>query len=375
MSGIIDKIFGNKVVDDSPFPEIPVHTHDGQNSPMLAPQSIDSMQIKTGAVGDSQLMDLSVTEQKLADLAVATQKIRDDAITSAKVYKAGSVITLSAQIAEAIIATAHIQDLAVKWAKIGNLEVGNSKIMNLAVSTGKIQDLAVEWAKIGDLTVGNSKIMNAAITNAKIADLAVDNAKISYLSADKIIVGVLQGITVRTGQTSGGYVAMETGGSYPHSFAVYAAGGMYVGRMTYAGGALALVAMGDMEVNAGAILPYQNNVVDLGSSSLKFNSIYRTNEFSCPLPTSNSAIGVFKKIKKPQVDSGDFGERHYFKVEDFPAEMKAKAKNVEKANGKIEEIEDIELTRALGVTVQAVRELIEKSDDFEQRIAAVENKK
>ena len=30
------------------------------------------------------------------------------------------------------------------------------------------------------------------------------------------------------------------------------------GRMTYAAGALALVAMGDMEVNAGAILPYQD---------------------------------------------------------------------------------------------------------------------
>ena len=76
MSGIIDKIFGNKVVDDSPSPEIPVHTDYGQNFRCWAPQSIYFMQIKTGAVGDSQLMDLSVTEQKLADLAVATQKIK-----------------------------------------------------------------------------------------------------------------------------------------------------------------------------------------------------------------------------------------------------------------------------------------------------------
>lgn len=221
LTDLIQKVFGNKEVTDTPFPVVPVHTHNSVDSPALAPSSVSTVNIKPDAVDESKLMDLSVTEQKLAEAAVATQKIKDDAITAAKVWKGGSVITLSAQIAEAIILTAHIQDLAVKWAKIGNLEVGNSKIMdaaisnakiqdlsvtngkigllevgnsrimNAAISTAKIQDLAVEWAQIASLAVGNSKIMDAAISTAKIQNLAVTDAEVNDLNAAKVTAGLM----------------------------------------------------------------------------------------------------------------------------------------------------------------------------------------
>jgi len=229
LTNLIKKVFTNREVKDQPFPEVAAHTHNGVDSLPLAPQSVGSQQMKSNAVGAGNLMDLSVTEEKLAAAAVATSKIKDDAITAAKVWKGGSVITLSAQIEEAVIITAHIQDLAVKWAKIGNLEVGNSKIMeeavgrskiqdlavdngkienatitngkigllqvgnsrimDAAISTAKIQDLAVEWAQIASLAVGNSKIMNAAISTAKIQDLAVTDAEVANLNAGKISTG------------------------------------------------------------------------------------------------------------------------------------------------------------------------------------------
>lgn len=182
LTDLIQKVFGNKEIADTPFPVVPPHTHNSIDSPALAPSSVSTVNIKADAVDESKLMDLSVTEEKLAEAAVATQKIKDDAITAAKVWKGGSVITLSAQIAEAIILTAHIQDLAVKWAKIGNLEVGNSKIMDAAISNAKVQDLAVTNGKIGLLEVGNSRIMNAAISTAKIQDLAVEWAQIAALA-------------------------------------------------------------------------------------------------------------------------------------------------------------------------------------------------
>lgn len=225
----IKKVFGNQEVADQPFPEVQTHTHNGIDSVPLAPQSVGGVQLKSNAVGDSNLMDLSVTEQKLAALAVATGKIKDDAITAAKVWKGGAVITLSAQMGEAVIGTAHIQDAAIINAKIGNLEVGNSKLMNAsistakiqdlavtnaeianetitnskigmlqvgnsrimeaAISTAKIQDLAVTWAQIGNLAVGNSKIMNASISTAKIQDLAVTDAEVANLNAGKITAG------------------------------------------------------------------------------------------------------------------------------------------------------------------------------------------
>lgn len=94
--------------------------------------------------------------------------------------------------------------------------------------------------------------------------------------------------------------------------------------------------------------PRATNTYTLGSTSYKWLSIYRTQEFSCPLPTTNSALDVIRKIKNPLVSDGDFGRRHYFKPEDFPNEMKAL--NDEKK-------EDIELTKVTGILVQAIREL------------------
>ena len=227
----IKKILTNREVEDQPFPEVVPHTHNGVDSPALGANTVDSVNIKPGAVGDNELDDFSVTEQKLADAAVATQKIKDDAITAAKVYKAGSVITVSAQIAEAIILTAHIgtaqitnsrianasistakiqtaaitnaeiADAAITNAKIGALEVGNSRIANAAISTAKIQnaavtnaeiaDAAITNAKIGALEVGNSRIANAAISTAKIQDLAVTDAEINNLNAGKVTAGLM----------------------------------------------------------------------------------------------------------------------------------------------------------------------------------------
>ena len=55
---------------------------------------------------------------------------------------------------------------------------------------------------------------------------------------------------------------------------------------------------------------------------------------------------------------GNYGERHYFEVNKFPDEMRF-------LNDKGEP--DIELTRTLGVCVQAVRELIEKVEKLEKK--------
>jgi hypothetical protein len=209
------RIFKNREIPDLPFPEITSHTHDGINSPVLAPQSIDSVQIKTGAVGELALEDDAVTKEKIADDAVWTEhlhalvvtkekiaaaavewdKIANEAVKANNIWTGGAVITLSAQIKELIVQTGHIQDLAVEWAKIGNLAVGNSKIMNEAVGTSKIQDLAVNEAKIDDL----------AVSSAKIQDLAVTNAKIASLSAGKITAGQFN-------LTSTGYLSCPYGG-------------------------------------------------------------------------------------------------------------------------------------------------------------------
>ncbi|MDQ5985864.1 MAG: hypothetical protein CSYNP_01581 [Syntrophus sp. SKADARSKE-3] len=59
-----------------------------------------------------------------------------------------AVITGQAQIANAIIKTAHIDDLQVTQGKIANLAVGEGQIANAAIKTAKIDDLQVSTIKI-----------------------------------------------------------------------------------------------------------------------------------------------------------------------------------------------------------------------------------
>ena len=267
----LKKIFTNRIIEDQPLPEMPVHTHDGQNSPLLAPDSIDTLQLKTNAVNTDSIADqavgsgqlipsailtehlnaLAVTEEKLAAAAVATTKIKDGAVNAQKLIQSEAVITLSAQIADATILTAHIgtgvivnahlanaiistakivdaaintakiADLAVSSAKIGLAEVKNGNIENLAVTTAKIDDLSVLWAKIGNAQVGNSKMMNAAISSAKIQDAAittaklgiavVDNANIANLAVTNAKINDLNASKVTTGQMSADRVYGGTG--------------------------------------------------------------------------------------------------------------------------------------------------------------------
>ena len=235
MGEFLQKIFGNQQVDDQPFPDIPPHTHDGENSSLLAPSSIDSLQIKAGAVDNIALADdsvnsdkiidsavlnqhinaLAVTEQKLADAAVATAKIRNGAVNASKLIQSEAVVTLSAQIDTAVIIGAHIGTGVIQNAHLGNAIISSAKIVDGAIINAKIGDAQITSAKIGlaevqnanieNLAVSAAKIQDLAVTNAKIANLAVDNAKISSVCADKITAGTIN-------LTSSGYLATPYGG-------------------------------------------------------------------------------------------------------------------------------------------------------------------
>jgi hypothetical protein len=67
----------------------------------------------------------------------------------------------------------------------------SADIVNAAITTAKIQDAAITNAKIGNLEVDSAKIADASITTAKIDDLAVTDAKIASASIDKLTAGDL----------------------------------------------------------------------------------------------------------------------------------------------------------------------------------------
>lgn len=89
---------------------------------------------------------------------------------------------------------------------IANAAIGSAHIQNAAINSANIADAAITSAKIAEAAVGTAAIQNAAITKAHlktaiidtahIIDGAITNAKIKDLSADKINVGTLKGITI-----------------------------------------------------------------------------------------------------------------------------------------------------------------------------------
>jgi hypothetical protein len=70
-------------------------------------------------------------------------------------------ITDSNDIADQLIKTAKLDNLAVNTSKLGELAVTTAKIDDLAVTTAKLNSLAVTAAKIDDNTITSGKLNNA----------------------------------------------------------------------------------------------------------------------------------------------------------------------------------------------------------------------
>jgi len=116
---------------------------------------------------------------------IVADDITANIINSAHLRTDTAVITVVAQIANAIITTAMIQDAAIDSAKIGTAAITNAKIGNLEVDS----------AKIANLTVGTGKVAaNAVSANASSTGDGPATATTSK--------GVLLSVTL---STDGGY--------------------------------------------------------------------------------------------------------------------------------------------------------------------------
>lgn len=99
----------------------------------IAAGTITAAKIAADTITANQIAANAITASEIATDAITADKISAGSITAAKLA-ATNVITLSAQIQDAIITTAKIGDLQVNSAKIANLTVGTQKIEDLAIS-------------------------------------------------------------------------------------------------------------------------------------------------------------------------------------------------------------------------------------------------
>ena len=138
-------------------------------------QTVQTSDIKDGAVTTAKILDSNVTAAKLASDSVTTAKIADNAVTMAKL--AGGTLptditVASANITDLTIATADIADDAVTADKLAN-SINTEIAANTAKTTNQTHTGDVTGSvalTIADDAVTTAKINNDAVTTAKIAD-------------------------------------------------------------------------------------------------------------------------------------------------------------------------------------------------------------
>jgi hypothetical protein len=162
--------------------------------------SSNTLSIKAGGVGTSELAALAVTGAKIAADAISGAKIADNAIDSEH-YTDGSID--AAHLASNAVTTAKINAGAVTTAKIGADAVTNAKIADDAVDTENIADDAITNALIAtdavntdsilEDAVGTSEIAAGAVTTTELGADAVTSAKIGddQVDSEHIAAGAI----------------------------------------------------------------------------------------------------------------------------------------------------------------------------------------
>ena len=145
-------------------------------------QTIQTSDIKDGAITTAKILDSNVTEAKLASDSVTTAKIADNAVTMAKL--AGGTLptditVASANIVDLSVATADIAADAVTGAKIADDSINSEHYVDGSIDTAHIADSQVTGAKIASTTITDGKLASNSVTTSKITDANVTTVKIA----------------------------------------------------------------------------------------------------------------------------------------------------------------------------------------------------
>ncbi len=145
-------------------------------------QTIQTTDIKDGAITSAKILDGAVTSAKFGDNSVTTTKIADNAVTMAKLGSGTlptDITVASANIVDLTVATADIAADAVTGAKIADDSINSEHYVDGSIDTAHIADSQVTGAKIASTTITDSKLASNAVTTSKITDANVTTVKIA----------------------------------------------------------------------------------------------------------------------------------------------------------------------------------------------------
>lgn len=138
----------------------------------IAAGAVSADQIAANAIVATKIATNAITSDKILAGAIQTDKIAANSITGGLIAASG-VITVAAQINDAVITNAKIENGAITTAKIGDSQITTAKINDAAITTAKIGTAAITSAKIGDAQITTAKIGTAQVETLTIAGNAV----------------------------------------------------------------------------------------------------------------------------------------------------------------------------------------------------------
>ena len=145
-------------------------------------QTIQTQDIKDGAITSAKILDGTIVAGDLASDSVTTAKIADNAVTMAKLASGtlpSDVVVNSANITDLSVATADIANDAVTGAKIADDTINSEHYVDGSIDTAHIADSQVTTAKLANTNVTDAKLASNSVTTSKITDANVTTVKIA----------------------------------------------------------------------------------------------------------------------------------------------------------------------------------------------------
>ena len=145
-------------------------------------QTIQTSDIKDGAITSAKILDGTIVAGDLASDSVTTAKIADNAVTMAKLGSGAlptDITVASANITDLTVATADIAADAVTGAKIADDSINSEHYVDGSIDTAHIADSQVTTAKLANTNVTDAKLASNSVTTSKITDANVTTVKIA----------------------------------------------------------------------------------------------------------------------------------------------------------------------------------------------------
>ena len=145
-------------------------------------QTVQTSDIKDGAVTSAKILDGTIVAGDLASDSVTTAKIADNAVTMAKLASGtlpSDIAVNSANITDLSVATGDIANDAVTGAKIADDSINSEHYVDGSIDTAHIADSQVTTAKIANTNVTDAKLASNSVTTSKITDANVTTVKIA----------------------------------------------------------------------------------------------------------------------------------------------------------------------------------------------------